>query len=178
MLHVVKYGDVSAPWYGFIRPYHSVRDAETYSLTFMPPSMIDGIAKELGCKGKIVRSLLQHTGKMGLAQDKTERVFENKKGEKIYTNSIYKVHLLLNPAIYLAFENVEDADEALRHSIYIGRTEYPAYPIERIDMSVEDFEKIQGIEAIPCTEDTPGCQFMGNNRWKNNERQYAILRVV
>lgn len=176
-LHCVRYGSTTGLWYGFIRPYNALRDEETYSLTFMPPSMVDGMAAELGCKGKIIHSLLKHEG-MDIAIDKTERVFTNKKGIRNYSTSIYSKHLLLNPTIILAFEDREDADAAMNRSIYVGQTEYQAYPVERFDISYEDFLKLPGCEAIETDKEDPNAVFVGCNRWRNNEPMYVNLRRV
>jgi hypothetical protein len=47
---------------GYLRPWNSVRDGETYSMTYLPTSVIDGIRDELKCSGRILRHKLRFNG--------------------------------------------------------------------------------------------------------------------
>jgi hypothetical protein len=47
---------------GYFRPWNSVRDGETYSMTYLPTSVIDGIRDELKCSGRILRHKLRFNG--------------------------------------------------------------------------------------------------------------------
>lgn len=47
------------PWFAFFKPWNAVRDSETYSLTYLTPSVINGIEYENGLPmDSIVRSKL------------------------------------------------------------------------------------------------------------------------
>ena len=50
---------LGTPWFAFFKPWNAVRDSETYSLTYLTPSVINGIEYENGLPmDSIVRSKL------------------------------------------------------------------------------------------------------------------------
>lgn len=193
MLYCVRYKN---NWesFGFIKPYNAVRDGSdnakgTYSLNYMPPSMIDGIMKE-NCFGKIVRSKMSNDNiKCGYNLN-SEQIkaysygFIKQKGikghvPKLHFNSIHKRYLLTNPEITLAFECKEDALKAVEQPIYVGQTEFILYPNgDVIEMTEEDFDKITGFECFSSNKEDPEAIYVGNNRQRNNERMYVKIKYT
>lgn len=173
---------------GYIRPWNAVRDGGadggTYSLTYLIPSFINGIEKEMGCNGKILRHKLRFNGM-------TEELFVSpqimKKSKKHRDTGISKIHQLCNPEIILGFESEEDAINASKNTIYVGQTQYMIYPVSFsnednedddviVELTDEEFSKLSGTETFQ-TDENNGV-YCGNNRYKNNERMYIkIVRV-
>lgn len=177
---------------GYLRPWNSVRDGETYSMTYLPTSVIDGIRDELKCSGKIIRHKLRFNGM-------TSELFKspmieverfNKKTKKIEKktkreNGISTIHQLCNVEIILGFEKEEDAVDAARNTIYVGQTQYIIYPTsfyddnednDVVEMNDEDFSALVGTETFETTKDDEDGVYCGNNRFRNNERMY--IRIV
>ena len=175
-LYCVKYGEDSMR-FGFIKPYNAVRDGETYSLTYLTPSMLDGIKHEHFLKGNIVRHKLTFDG-MTENDFKKSRVFDDfdcenpfVKKEKWKTNT-HKRRSLKNPTIILAFDNKEDAEQMFTETIYVGQSEYIIYQKDMFILSDDEFDSIPGVETFQTDENDLDGFYCGNNRLKNNERMY------
>lgn len=172
---------------GYIRPWNAVRDGETYSLTYLIPSFINGIEKELGCKGKILRHKLRFNGMTDelFVSPQIKRKSKKGGGDINYRdNGISKIHQLFNPEIILGFESMEDAVNASRNTIYVGQTQYMIFPSSFtseendddniiVEMSDEEFSKLSGTETFQ-TDENNGV-YCGNNRHKNNERMFIKI---
>ncbi|MDD3908923.1 MAG: hypothetical protein PHS04_05170 [Tissierellia bacterium] len=146
-LFVVKY---SGP-FGFIKPWTAVRDSETFSQQFLTPSIVEGIEKKLfpellGIVG--IRKIVGHR----LSYDQISQQQEviqtrgwnsRRKGTQIHferPTAIIIRGLLLNPVLFLAFENEDDANVAFNQHICLCRNEDILLPIETFKIDVEDFD--------------------------------------
>ena len=146
-LFVVKY---SGP-FGFIKPWTAVRDSETFSQQFLTPSIVEGIEKKLfpellGIVG--IRKIVGHR----LSYDQISQQQEviqtrgwnsKRKGTQIHferPTAFIVRGLLLNPVLFLAFENEDDADVAFNQHICLCRNEDILLPIETFKIDVEDFD--------------------------------------
>lgn len=146
-LFVVKY---SGP-FGFIKPWTAVRDSETFSQQFLTPSIVEGIEKKLfpellGIVG--IRKIVGHR----LSYDQISQQQEviqtrgwnsKRKGTQIHferPTAIIVRGLLLNPVLFLAFENGDDANVAFNQHICLCRNEDILLPIGTFKIDVEDFD--------------------------------------
>lgn len=164
MYYVVKY---SGP-FGFIKPWTAVRDEETFSQQFLTPSIIEGIERKLfpiypellsNKRGicKIMRHRLNYCG-IDSQQERTwsKGKFEKEKktdslGRTYYiakNSGIINRGVLLQPNLYLAFNNEMDARKAFTQTLCLCRNEDLIFPEELIKMDDEDFDKIDGFELI------------------------------
>lgn len=164
-LYCIVYG---GGLYGFIKPYNAVRDCETFSNTYLPPSLIMGIVKENNLSGQIVRHKLQFDG-MCSSDFKRSRVFTN-------IESMFTIrHSLVHPVITLAFDTKADYEIMLHQSIYVGQHEYLAMPIRSFVCSESDFDGLPGVETFLTTKEDPEGFYCGNNRQDNNSRMYVEI---
>lgn len=155
--NVVKYTGC----FGFIKPWTAVRDSETFSQQFLTPSIIEGIEKKLfpellnqNCFGKITkikRYRLNYQG-IDIQQEKTwsKGGFSFNKEKGIYKTNIGIINrgVLLNPNLYLAFENAADAEGAFSQTICLCRNEDLLYPESIFKLDSNDFDNIEGFELI------------------------------
>ena len=183
---------------GYLRPWNSVRDGETYSMTYLPTSVIDGIKDELKCSGNILRHKLRFEG-MTTELFKSPMIEEerlNKRTKKFEKgikreNGISTIHQICHPEIILGFEKLDDAIEASKNSIYVGQTQYMIYPIKFddgdnedvdndegliVEMNDEEFSSLKGTETFPTDKEDESGIYCGNNRFRNDERMY--IRIV
>ena len=183
---------------GYLRPWNSVRDGETYSLTYLPTSVIDGISHELGCAGKILRHKLRFNGmtdEMFRSEEvKGKKLYKKKKRIKTFTKrkqTISTIHQICDPEIILGFECKEDAVNASKNSIYVGQTQYIIYPASFddlinevvdcddniiVELTDDEFSAIRGTETFPTEKNDENGIYCGNNRFRDNERMY--IRIV
>lgn len=193
MLYTVKFTqnfngeENTTPWFGFIKPYNAVRDEETYSLTYIPTSMLNGIEFENGLPFDSIKrhKLIFRQDGMAFEQVKTHlyAVMNKKrdgllslslsKNEKERDNeiNIYKIHKLVNPEIILAFDDKELAEKMSNSMIYVGRMEYQIFSGDVEEMSEEEFNEIDGVETFPTNNEY--AVFCGFNRWKDNQKQFV-----
>ncbi|MEN6510527.1 MAG: hypothetical protein ABFD00_01670 [Chloroherpetonaceae bacterium] len=180
-MYVVKY---SGP-FGFVKPWTAVRDNETFSQQFLTPSIIEGIEKKLfpellnekGIK-KIKAYRLNYQelhlqqemtwSKGGFSYTKEKGVYKTKQG--IITRGI-----MLNPNLYLAFENSQDSERALSQTICLCRNEDVLFPEFNKEMSEKEFDNIEGFELVISTPEN-GFK-VGYNRFNNAEEMYGELKV-
>jgi hypothetical protein len=175
--------------FGFIKPWTAVRDSETYSQQFLTPSIIEGMEKKLfpellnderiyGKAGKIKRYRLNYQG-LDMQQERTW----SKGGIDIYKDKgIYKTNLgiilrgvMLNPHLYLAFDNELDADSAMTQTLCLCRNEDIIFPMEKIEVSINDFDAIDGFELF-FTDSQNGFK-VGHNRFNNASEMHGKLKV-
>lgn len=185
-MYCVKFGSRSAIKYGFIKPYNAVRDDETYSLTYITPSMLDGIIHEHELKGRILRHKLTFDG-MTKNDYKKSRVFndlDHDSNNGVFSEVIdddvqmspHTRHSLINPTLTLVFELKEDAEQMCTETIYIGQSEYYIYPIEEFEISEDEFNELEGVESFITDEDDEFGFYCGNNRLKDNTPMYIKLK--
>ena len=181
---------------GYIRPWNSVRDGETYSLTYIPTSFINGIELENNLSGKILRHKLRFNGmttEMFVAEEIYELVLGGRGKDKKYKytktrdHAISKIHQLNLPEIILGFEKLEDAEKMSKSCIYVGQTQYLIFPSNFdgsdslggdviVELDDEEFDKLLGTETFPSTEDDEDAVYCGNNRQKGDEKMF--IRIV
>ena len=184
--HIVKY---SGP-FGFIKPWTAVRDSETFSQQFLTPSIVAGIERKLFPEllnepfgiYKIKSHRLSYDRMDG--QQKQIQPRGGNKSKNTYSRdyAILVRSVLLNPVLWLAFENEKDAERANRQHICLCRNEDILYPtLENIEqVSSEDFisndELFNGFELV--FEKNEKSFLVGYNRFENGSPMHGWLRVV
>lgn len=188
--YVVKYSGQ----FGFIKPWTAVRDSETFSQQFLTPSIVEGIEKKLfpellaeefnGKIQKIKRYRLSYQG-LDIQQEKTWSKGGFKYAKKkdtmgrVYYQadniSILNRGIMLNPDLYLAFENKEDASIAFMQTICLCRNEDLLFPIEFLELETTSFDEIDGFELI-FTDAESGFK-VGHNRFDNASEMFGELKV-
>ncbi|MFA5512085.1 MAG: hypothetical protein WC313_06510 [Candidatus Kapaibacterium sp.] len=172
MYYVVKY----TGQFGFIKPWTAVRDSETFSQQFLTPSIVEGIEKKLfpellnetGIK-KIVRHRLSYAS----LELQTEVTWAKKrkiwKEKNIYksNNAIITRGVMLHPALYIAFENGNDAEVAFSQTVCLARNEDLLFPIESKQMETDEFDNLNGFELI-FSNSAEGFK-VGHNRFDDSE---------
>lgn len=190
MLYIVKY---SGP-FGFIKPWTAVRDSETYSQQFLTPSIVAGIEQKLfpellkdddGEIKKIVGHRLSYK-QVSQQQEQIQPRGWNKKSsgaDKGYHRpyAILNRGVFIEPILWLAFANKEDAEKASDQHICLCRNEDMLYPAgDIIETTREEFnsneELFPGFELV--FERADESFLVGYNRLKNNEPMYGYLKVI
>lgn len=189
MLYIVKY---SGP-FGFIKPWTAVRDEETYSQQFLTPSIIAGIERKLFPEllseawgiYKIKGHRLRYS-QISQQQEQTQPRGWNAKGKKnnrIYERpyAILRRGILVNPTLFLAFDNLQDAESASKQHICLVRNEDLLFPYEEIiEVTEQEFIDNEvifaGFELV--FENIEDAFLVGYNRMNNNEPMHGWLRVV
>ncbi len=190
MIYVVKY----AGPFGFIKPWTAVRDSETYSQQFLTPSIVAGIERKLfpellrnddGGIKRIVGHRLSYK-QISQQQEQIQPRGWNKKSsgaDKGYHRpyAILVRGVFIEPVLWLAFNNAEDAQRATKEHICLCRNEDILYPNnEIIETTKEEFdsneEQFAGFELV--FEENDESFLVGYNRLKGNEPMYGYLRVV
>lgn len=179
--YVVKY---SGP-FGFIKPWTAVRDSETFSQQFLTPSIVEGIEKKLfpellnetGIK-KVRRHRLNYCS-ISIQQERTwaKGGFKANREKNIYKTNLGIINrgLMINPNLYLAFENEEDAKAASRQTICLCRNEDLVFPEEIVECSEDDFDQIDGFELF-----FNGKEYgfkVGYNRFDESSEMFGELKV-
>lgn len=183
-MYCVKFENVIKPYFGFFRPYNAVRDSETYSLTYLTPSILNGMEENMDIPfGSIKRHKLTFSKeRMDKEQVKTSFGYRWENGEQIKcsndgnTSGIHLKHCLINPVIVLGFENKEFAEIASKSTLYLGQTEYLVYPSNGVyEVSEKEFDELPGVETFPSDENGVDCGF---NRFKNNEPMFIGIKRI
>lgn len=177
-MFVVKY---SGP-FGFIKPWTAVRDSETFSQQFLTPSIIEGMEKKLfpellGENGihKIKRHRLNYQG-LDIQQEVTwSKGLKNKSHPYLKNKSIIKRGVLINPHLYLTFEDFQYAERAIKQTICLSRNEDLLFPDELFEMSNEQFNEVNGFELVFTSSDE-GFK-VGFNRFNDASEMYGSLEV-
>jgi hypothetical protein len=170
--YVIKY---SGP-FGFIKPWTAVRDIETYSQQFLTPSIIEGMRQKLEVT-KIVRHRLSYGGFN--IQQETTIAKAYKKTRKTYQKerSILRRGVMINPILWLAFDNEDDAQKASIQHICLCRNEDILLPDKQIYiLSPEEFNTFKGFELHFGQTETSFC--VGNNRFNENEEMFGWLEIT
>jgi hypothetical protein len=175
--YVVKYSGQ----FGFIKPWTAVRDAgggETYSQQFLTPSIIEGIRQKLEVN-MILRHKLTYAA-INVQQEVVQaKALDYKRQSKIYLRekSILKRGVMLNPTLTLAFQSLEEAQNALKQHVCLCRNEdilLPEGDIELIDET--GFNNLSGFELRFGENEK---SFMvGYNRFDNNSPMYGWLDIT
>lgn len=188
-MYVVKY----TGQFGFIKPWTAVRDEETFSQQFLTPSMVAGIERRLFPEllkedfgiFKIKRHRLSYS-QISSQQEQTQPRGWNEKGRganKEFSRpyAILTRGVLLNPVLFLAFDNLEDAKIAQGQHICLARNEDILYATDEIyDVTEEEFdtneELFRGYELM--FEKNEDAFMVGYNRLDNNKPMYGWLKIV
>ena len=186
-MFVVKYSGQ----FGFIKPWTAVRDGgdpkdiHTFSQQFLTPSIVEGIEKKLfpellteeGIK-KVKRYRLNYQGIDGqLERTWSKGGFKVKLDKGIYKTNmgILNRGVMLNPNLYLAFDNEEDANHAATQTICLCRNEDLMFPEFVFENDSDEFDTIDGFELLFSTE---GVGFkVGHNRFDNASEMFGELKV-
>jgi len=174
MYYVVKY---SGP-FGFIKPWTAVRDSKTFSQQFLTPSIIEGIRQKLEVE-IIVRHKLTYSS-ISVQQEQTQtRGWEKKTQIKmmIRNQSILERGIMINPIVYLAFENVNDALKSSKQHICLCRNEDVLLPDEQIyEMEEYEFASLSGFELRFGLSDKSF--LVGFNRFDYTKPMYGWLEIT
>jgi len=171
---VVKY---SGP-FGFIKPWTAVRDSKTFSQQFLTPSIIEGIRQKLEVNS-IVRHKLSYAI-ISIQQEQTQtRGWEKKTKTKtmIRNRSIIERGVIIDPSLYIAFEDQEDAEKAVKQHICLCRNEDILLPEkEIIKMSLSEFDQLSGFELRFGKSDNSF--LVGFDRFNESEPMYGWLEIT
>jgi hypothetical protein len=182
--YVVKY---SGP-FGFIKPWTAVRDGETFSQQFLTPSIVEGIEKKLfpvllneSNQGKILKIKRYRLRYQGIDIQK-ERTWSKggiivyKEKEQFKTNmGILTRGIMLNPSLFLAFDNEKDAKSAFTQTICLCRNEDLMFPMKLFEIEENDFNTIDGFELI-FTDASRGFK-VGHNRFDDAVEMFGELKI-
>jgi len=186
--HVVKF----AGPFGFIKPWTAVRDIETYSQQFLTPSIVEGIEKKLfpelleyrGDIKKIKRHRLAYSQISQQQEQVQPRGWNTGKIEKkkslLRPYAVLTRGILLNPVLWLAFENEFDAQAAAKQHICLARNEDMLFPQDLLEVTEEEFdtdeEIFPGFELVFGESDQSF--LVGYNRYKNGSPMYGRLKTL
>lgn len=183
-IYVVKYQGT----FGFIKPWTAVRDEEVYSQQFLTQSMIAGIERKLfpGLLNtewgiyKISGYRLNYQ-QVSIQQEQTQpRGWNEKKNTWERPRSIMKRGVLVNPVLFLAFDNLNDAEIAVNQHICFARNEDVLLPQELIETTESEFqsneELFNGFELV--FENTDDSFLVGYNRYNDFKEMYGWLRIL
>ena len=172
--YIVKY---SGP-FGFIKPWTAVRDSKTFSQQFLTPSIIEGIRQKLEVTS-IVRHKLTYSS-IDIQQEQTQsRGWENKKQTKtmLRGQSILERGVMLKPALYLAFEILEDAQKACKQHICLCRNEDVLFPDgDILNKTESEFSEMDGFELRFGESDKSF--LVGFNRFDDTKPMYGWLEIT
>jgi len=173
MLYIVRY---SGP-FGFIKPWTAVRDGKTFSQQFLTPSIIEGIRQKLE-----VRSIVRHKltySTISVQQEQTQtRGWEKKTKQRLMVRkqSILERGVMINPILYLAFTNDEDAQKSAMQHICLCRNEDVLFPDpEIIKLEELEFDQLTGFE-LKFGENEKSF-LVGFNRFDAAKPMYGWLEI-
>ena len=166
--------------FGFIKPWTAVRDALTYSQTFLTPSIMEGMRQKLEVSA-ILRHRLQHKG-LNIQQERTQSAGW-KSGSKQMSRSLSIIErgVMIQPELVLAFPTAEDAEKASLQHLCLCRNEDILFPSDEIEvMDEETFDKLPGIELQfeSSSEASPEAFLVGYNRFDEAKPMYGRLFIV
>lgn len=193
MYYAVKYSGA----FGYIKPWTAVRDTYTNSMFYLPESALMGIERKLfpelingDNKGleKILRYRISFSN-LSVQQETTRSINYQRRTnpttkEKYFEANNFFINrgIMINPVLYLLFENKEDAEEAASQHICLSRNEdlmLPDAEIVELDSvdAFEDEDQFAGYELIPTDEDDIEGVWFGINRYTNHN-QYGKFLIV
>ncbi len=190
MKYLVKYSGS----FGFIKPWSAVRDTQTQSCNYLTPSILMGIERKLfpelsvsenGKLNKIIRHRLSFSNISYLQECTRSIAFTkevNKVTKKKYINlnsSIVKRGVLVNPILYLMFDDENDAKIAMAQHICLCRNEDLMLPIELIMFSNEsefDSDDYSGYETFAVNSNESESFYCGYNKYTNAD-QYVVRKT-
>lgn len=186
---MVKY---SGP-FGFIKPWTAVRDSETYSQQFLTPSIIEGIEKKifpelLSKSGRVLKIVSYRLNYCGIDSQQERTWSKGKLETEKKTDSLGRTYyliknmgiitrgVLLNPNLYLAFNDKADAERAFTQTICLCRNEDLLFPESLEEMDKATFDEIEGFELVLSSAED-GFK-VGYNRFDAGSEMFGSLKVV
>lgn len=151
IMYVVKYTGK----FGFIKPWTAVRDGETYSQQFLTPSIIEGIEKKLfpellseqGRIRKIIRHKLSYAAIDSQQEVTQTRGWKEAKKQMTRDRSILKRGVMIDPVLYLAFNDKKDAELASKQHLCLCRNEDVMLPDAEVrEITDIEFSELDGFE--------------------------------
>lgn len=177
-MYIVKYKGK----FGYIKPWTAVRDGETFSQQFLTPSIIEGIEKKLfpellersGIICKIRRHKLSYSA-IDIQQEVTQtRGWKVSKQHMTRERSILRRGIMLDPVLFLAFDNETDAKIASTQHICLCRNEDVMLPCSDIlEFSEKDFDELEGFELR--FGDSDQSFLVGYNRFDGGNPMYGWI---
>lgn len=177
-MYIVKYKGK----FGYIKPWTAVRDGETFSQQFLTPSIIEGIEKKLfpellersGIICKIQRHKLSYSA-IDMQQEVTQtRGWKVSKQQMTRERSILRRGIMLDPVLFLAFDNETDAKIASTQHICLCRNEDVMLPCSDIlEFSEKDFDELEGFELR--FGDSDQSFLVGYNRFDGGNPMYGWI---
>ena len=175
--------------FGFIKPWTAVRDSETFSQQFLTPSIVAGIERKLFPSllqkpydlYKIKRHRLSYK-QISHQQEQIQPRGWNKKNKFFFRPySIITRGVLIEPNLYLGFDNKEDAVHAAKQHLCLCRNEDILFPNGSIiKISEDDFDTQEdlffGFELV--FERNDQSFLVGYNRFNNNKAMYGWLKTI
>jgi len=177
MYYIVKYSGT----FGFIKPWTAVRDAgggETYSQQFLTPSIIEGIRQKLEVS-QISRHKLTYAAVSVQQEVVQAKALDYKRQSKIHLRekSILKRGVMLNPTLTLAFQTLEEAQNASTQHICLCRNEDVLLPVGNVEpIEDSDFDNLPGFELRFGKNEN--AFMVGYNRFDNNTPMYGWLDIT
>lgn len=173
MYHIVTYNGQ----FGFIKPWTAVRDGETFSQQFLTPSIVEGMRQKLGvtaiARHKI--TYLSLSKQQEVTQAKSWK-YKSREKEMVRSTAIIDRHVMVEPTLYLAFEEAHDAQIAATQHLCLCRNEDIVFPEPTIQqMTPEQFDLLDGFELR--FEKNDAAFLVGYNRFENNAPMYGWLHV-
>lgn len=178
--------------FGFIKPWTAVRDSETFSQQFLTPSIIEGIEKKLfpellsegGKIYKIIRHKLSYASISMQAEVTQARGVTKLPDSNLGTRGTWKNGkinftpitrgVMLDPVLYLAFSNLEDAETAAKQHICLCRNEDVMLPdADLLELNDEEFADLEGFELRFGQSDNSF--LVGYNRFDSNKPMYGWI---
>ena len=181
---VVKY----TGQFGFIKPWTAVRDNETFSQQFLTPSIVAGIERKLFPEllkepygiNKILRHRLSYAQMSAQIEQIQPRGWNSKKNVSLRNYAILNRSVMLNPILYLAFDQEIDAQHAATQHICLCRNEDILFPQEVQKIRLEDFDSNEGLfsgyELI--FEKNEQSFLVGYNRFDGGKPMYGWLKII
>ena len=179
-MYIVEYNGT----FGFIKPWSAVRDSETFSQQFLTPSIVEGMEKKLFPemikeKGihKILRHKLRYDGMSKQQEVIQARGWVHTRKASKRERSILIRSVLINPTLYLAFKDREDAVAASIQHICLCRNQDIRLPDAKIGHITEDeFDNVKGFELR--FGKTDNAILVGYNRYDDGKPMYGELEYT
>lgn len=166
--------------FGYIKPWTAVRDALTYSQTFLTPSIVEGMRQKLEVSA-ILRHRLKHKG-LNVQQERTQSAGWKVKSKQMSRSlSIIERGVMIQPELILAFPTLEDANKAAMQHLCLCRNEDILLPSDEVvEMEEEAFDLLPGIELMfePSPKSSPEAFLVGYNRFDEAKPMYGHLIIV
>ncbi len=183
LYHLVRY---TGP-FGYIKPWTSVRDSETFSQQFLTPSIVCGMERKLFPElleepfsiSRIAAHRLSYSG-LSSQQEQTQPRGWNRRGKTLERPRAILVRgVMLSPVLTLAFRELTHAQDAARQHLCLCRNEDLVLPepiIQTIPAASFDSSPFDGFELVFA--DTDQSFVVGYNRFDGGSQMKGWLKIV